>query len=427
MSELTSRNLYSYIAENQAYKVKYRIETTTLNAHICKKSLSLFIIDTIHQNMSRLNRRIKLGTLFSGIGAIEQALLKLNIDHEIVFACDNGEREIRESREEIVEILKDVPYNEREATIAKLYSAKGENYMEKSYKANYKIDPNRFFQDIRFINGDQFKNLDIIVGGSPCQAFSCNGKRGGFDDTRGTLFYEYARIIKESQPKCFIYENVKGMVTHDQGRTWETIKNVFNELNYDIYIHKDDKGKESPVLNAADYGIPQNRLRLYVIGIRKDITLKKVFSFPPPIELTTEVKDYLSTEPIPAKYYLGKKGFEFVTTHPTRAKVGGSIMNCQKATQQFNWNGDFIFEELDPSRHNEEILNRAHLGEWNGKKGVIRMFTPRECLRLMGFPDSFNIVVKDITMWRQAGNSIVVNVLEALIKEIINTGIFNKQ
>ena len=125
--------------------------------------------------MSRLNRRIKLGTLFSGIGAIEQALLKLNIDHEIVFACDNGEREIRESREEIVEILKDVPYNEREATIAKLYSAKGENYMEKSYKANYKIDPNRFFQDIRFINGDQFKNLDIIVGGSPCQAFSCNG------------------------------------------------------------------------------------------------------------------------------------------------------------------------------------------------------------------------------------------------------------
>ena len=369
---------------------------------------------------------IRLATLFSGIGAIEQAFLKLGLKHEIVFACDNGEREISQSRDEIDELLRDVPKDKKESIIAELYRSKGENYMEISYKENYSIQDNQFFQDIRFLNGYDFRNqVDIIVGGSPCQAFSCNGKRGGFEDTRGTLFYEYARIIKESQPKCFIYENVKGMITHDNGRTWATIKNVFQELNYNIYIHRNAKGDESPVLNASDYGIPQNRLRLYVIGIRKDIKVKKDFSFPLPQVLNTRVKDYLLDDPIPPKYYLGQKGFEFVTTHPSRARVGEEIMNCQKATQQFNWNGDFIFEPLDYSRHTKEILDKAYIGLWKGQKGVIRMFTPRECLRLMGFPDSFKIVVKDNVMWRQAGNSIVVNVLESIMKQIINTGIFD--
>jgi len=387
--------------------------------------LYLFEDEFIEDEFSPPKREIQLGTLFSGIGAIEQAFLKLGIKHRIVFACDNGEREIKLSIEQIEQLLDDIPEEQKESVIVELYSSKGENLMEKSYKANYKISNNRFFQDIRFLHGNKLgEEIDIIVGGSPCQAFSCNGKRGGFEDTRGTLFYEYARIIKEAQPKCFIYENVRGMITHDNGRTWETIKNVFRELNYNIYIHKNYKGEESPILNAANYGIPQNRLRLYVIGIRKDISLKKEFSFPIPIKLTTEVKDYLLDGPIPVKYYLGQKGFEFVTTHPSRAKVGSPIMNCQKATQQFNWNGDFIFEPLDPNRHTKEILDKAYIGEWKGKTGVIRMFTPRECLRLMGFPDSFKIVVNDNIMWRQAGNSIVVNVLEAIMKELIKTGIF---
>lgn len=381
--------------------------------------------DIAEEEITLPRHRIKLGTLFSGIGAIEQTFLKMGFLHDIVFACDNGEREIVQSREEIDRLLEDAADNEKESIIRDLYLAKGENYMERSYKANYEIAPDRFFQDIRFLNGEKYRGeVDIIVGGSPCQAFSCNGKRGGFEDTRGTLFYEYARVIKESQPKCFIYENVKGMVTHDHGRTWETIKNVFRELNYDIYIHTKSGGVESPVLNAADFGIPQNRLRLYVIGIRKDLKIDYPFTFPAPQVLKTTVKDYLLKDPIPVKYYLGKKGFEFVTTHPTRAKVGSPIMNCQKATQQFNWNGDFIFEPFDSARHTPEILKKAYIGEFKGERGVVRMFTPRECLRLMGFPDSFKIVVNDNLMWRQAGNSIVVNVLEALMKQLIKTGVF---
>ena len=255
------------------------------------------------------------------------------------------------------------------------------------------------------------------------QEFSCNGKRAGLNDTRGTLFYEYARVINETQPKCFIFENVEGMINHDGGKTWSIIKSVFQELNYRLYIQHDENGKESPLLNAADYGIPQLRMRLFMVGIRNDIALDNDFVFPLPIPLTTTSKDYLDDE-VPAKYYLAQKGFEFVTTHPSRARVDLDITTCQKANQQFNWNGTFIFEELS-EKHNEEILNRAYVGSWNGKRGVIRMFTPRESLRLMGFPDTFRIVVKDHMMWRQCGNSIVVNVLEAIMRQLINTGIFN--
>lgn len=368
---------------------------------------------------------IRLGTLFSGIGAIEQAFIKMGLPHEIMFACDNGEREIKMSEAELRETLESVSIDNREKVIVELYNRSGkENLMEKSYKANYAIADERFYQDIRFLDGKKFTNkVDIVVGGSPCQAFSCNGKQGGFEDTRGTLFYEYARIIREVQPKCFIFENVRGMVAHDKGKTWNTIKNVFNELNYDIYIHKDSKGKEAPVINAADYGIPQLRMRLYVIGIRKDIKLQHNFEFPSPIELKCTAFDYLNSD-VPAKYYLGKKGFEFVTTHPSRAQINLPIMLCQKANQQFNWNGTFIFEPLDENKHTKEILERAYIGEWNGQKGVIRMFTPRECLRLMGFPDSFRIVVNDTMMWRQSGNSIVVNVLEEIMKQLIKTGVF---
>ena len=367
---------------------------------------------------------IRLGTLFSGIGAIEQAFLKMQLSHQIVFACDNGERELKISQDDIQKSLTRVPFDEKEKVIVDLYNQSGrENFMEKSYKANYAIDDERFFQDIRFFGRqDVDGEVDIIVGGSPCQAFSSNGKQGGLNDTRGTLFYDYARVINEFQPKCFIFENVRGMVRHDKGRTWKIIKKVFNELNYRLYIQHDENGIENPLLNAVDYGIPQHRQRLFLVGIRQNVPLKNDFEFPSPIPLTTTSKDYLD-DIVPAKYYLGKKGFEFVTTHPSRAQVDLDVTTCQKANQQFNWNGTFIFEDLS-SKHTNEILARAYVGQWNFRTGVIRKFTPRESLRLMGFPDSFKIVVNDTMMWRQCGNSIVVNVLEAIMKQLIKTGIF---
>lgn len=370
---------------------------------------------------------LKLATLFSGIGAIEQALKNMKIDYKIEFACDNGERELPIDKKEIEKELKKLNENEKKKYIDKLYEETGKkNLMEKSYMLNYKIDKADFYQDVRFLNGRKYKNeIDLLVGGSPCQSFSVNGKRGGFEDTRGTLFYEYARIVRESQPKVFIFENVRGMLTHDKGATWDTIKNTFEQLNYNIYIKHNESGKEDPVLNAMDYGIPQNRQRIFVVGFKKNIKLKKQFKFPEKIKLKTTIKDYLD-ENVDAKYYLGKKGFDFVTTHPSRAQVGCDVMRCQKANQQFNWNGDFIFEEYEKIKNNKEILNKAYVGMWKNKKGVVRKITPRECLRLMGFSDDFIISINDQNMYRQSGNSIVVNVLKALVEEIIATGVWEE-
>ncbi len=369
---------------------------------------------------------IKLATLFSGIGAIEQALKQLDIDYKISFACDNGERELKLSKDEIDSNLKKLKSSERKKYIDRLYEETGkENLMEKSYKANYVIKDEDFYQDVRFLDGKKYKgNVDLLVGGSPCQSFSVNGKRGGFKDTRGTLFYEYARIVKESEPKVFIFENVRGMLNHDGGNTWSTIKNTFEQLNYTIYIKKDETGKEDPILNAVNYGIPQKRERLFIVGFRKDIENVKPFFFPKQIKLDKTIFDYLEKN-VDKKYYLGKKGFEFVTTHPSRARVGTSIMGCQKANQQFNWNGDFIFEEYEHIKNRKDVLESAYISTWNGKKGVIRKYTPRECLRLMGFSNDFNIVINDQNMYRQSGNSIVVNVLMEIFKEIENTGVFD--
>jgi len=179
--------------------------------------------------------------------------------------------------------------------------------------------------------------VDVLVGGSPCQSFSIIGKRAGLEDTRGTLFYDFARLIKETQPKVFIYENVPGMLAHDRGKTWQVISEVFDSLGYKIY--KD-------LLNAKDYGMPQDRKRLFVVGFR-DHNVN--FKFPQPIKLTTNFFDYLEdNRKVDPKHYLGQKGFEFVTApkYRNRARVNPEIIQTQKANQQFNWNGDFVFVPL---------------------------------------------------------------------------------
>ncbi len=369
---------------------------------------------------------IRLATLFSGIGAIEQALIKQNIEHKIVFACDNGERELDQTKEEILKKTESMSLDEKNEYVNTLYnSLKKPNCMYQTYKLNYEIDDKDFYQDIRFLDGKVYQNkVDLLVGGSPCQSFSIIGKRGGFNDTRGTLFYEYARIIKETQPKTFIFENVRGMLNHDGGRTWETVQNTFKELNYKIYIKQGN-----PILNAKNYGIPQNRPRLFVIGIRNDLNTSP-FRFPKEIELTTTVKDYLD-DVVDSKYYLGQKGFEFVTNpkYKNRAQINSDIMQCQKANQQFNWNGEFVFIPYEKIKDNEEVLKKAYVSKYRGIKGVCRKLTPEECVRLMGFSKDFKFPegMNDKDKYRQAGNSIVVNIFEKIIPNLIDTGVFTEK
>jgi len=362
-------------------------------------------------------KRMRIATVFSGIGAFEQALLKLKIPYEIVFACDTGERYVDIDTKTVMDKVKFLSNKEREIFISSLYEkTKKKNFVKESYFANYSISNDRWFSDIRFINGNEYKNtVDIFVGGSPCQSFSAIGKRKGLEDARGTLFYDYARLVKEIEPKVFIFENVPGMLNHDSGKTWKIIKSIFESLGYKVYYQ---------VLNSLNYGIPQDRKRLFVVGFKnKNIN----FCFPRSQKLTTTMFDYLEPK-VETKHYLGKKGFEFVTNprYRNRAKLNSPIMRTQKANQQFNWNGDFVFEELDSKKHTTKVLERAYVGNWNGKRGVCRQLSHRECMRLMGFHDSYKIVVPNVPAYRQAGNSIVVNVLEAVVSEIIRTGVFDE-
>lgn len=351
-------------------------------------------------------RIIRLATSFSGIGAIEHAFHRLGLTVQLQFAGD---------------IDPDC---------------------KRAYLANYPLDETRWHNDIMNFDAKPYKGkVDLFVGGAPCQAFSMRGKRGGFEDTRGTLFREFARVVIECEPKVFIFENVRGMLNHDRGRTWSVIKRTFEEdCGYQVYFQ---------VLNSKDYGVPQSRERIYCIGFKKTVD----FKYPAPIPLTWTKFDMLDKH-IPANLFLKQKGSNFVTRTINYVKsytqVNGDIALCQKRNQQFNWHGDFVFhplakdEIIDPSDQTvfpvsvfeESYYVDSHISKYVLKKesdglyemtgakscnpayGRYRKLSPRECLRLMGFDDTFNIVVTDPAAYKQSGNSIVVDVLMAILKEM---------
>lgn len=331
------------------------------------------------------------------------------------------------------------------------------NKVKQSYMANYDLPEEHFHWNVAFLDGRQYTGkVDLFVGGSPCQSFSLVGKQRGLDDTRGTLFYEYARLIDEIRPKVFIYENVRAVTSHDGGKTWAKMQEVFVELGYHF---------SWTVLNAKNYGIPQNRERLFAVGIRNDLKRAAEFTFPAPIPLEKKMKDFL-VDNAPGGYFLPKKGVEFVTMEKNLAKkftqIDGEVQLCQKKNQQFNWHGDFVFQSEEDARAydipelekyflSEKVrkyvlssgtknfyskpavdleiarpllttmhkMHRAGVDNYVTTQGRLRKLTPRECLRLMGFSDTFKIVVSDTSMYQQAGNSIVVDVLIAIMRQIM--------
>lgn len=348
-------------------------------------------------------------------------------------------------------------WDARKEYVDSLYSGlEKRNKVKQSYMANYDVEEKDFHWNVCFLDGKQYAdNIDLFVGGSPCQSFSLVGKQRGLEDTRGTLFYEYARLVDEIKPKVFIYENVRAVISHDNGKTWSKMQEVFNELGYSF---------SWKILNAKNYGIPQNRERLFVVGFRNDIKLQKEFSFPEPKQLEKKMKDFL-VDNAPGGYFLPKKGVEFVTLEKNLEKrftqIDGEVQLCQKKNQQFNWHGDFVFQSEEDAKNkaipdlekyflSEKVkkyvlspgtknfyskprvdlevarpllttmhkMHRAGVDNYVTTDGRLRKLTPRECLRLMGFSDDFEIVVPDTPMYQQAGNSIVVDVLIAIMDEI---------
>ncbi len=359
---------------------------------------------------------MRLATVFSGIGSVEFALKRLSVDHEIVFACDIDQ------------------------------------FVKISYQANYG-DNIKWYDDITQLKGKIYRDkIDLFVGGSPCQSFSSAGRQQGLDDPRGQLIYQFIRLVKEIKPKVFIFENVKGLTTDNKGETWKLLIKEFDNLGYNCK-HK--------ILNAKNFGIPQHRERIFVVGILEPDQFEK-FEFPEEnknlkidthhlLEDTIWDKkwiirnngsklynmsehfglsgDFMLKSPINGldnseymrKYFLSEKVKKYILAGGTKGfyckprwdlKIAKPLLSTMHKMHRAGIDNYFKYDEnfnkIDPDKSISQMNNND----------MYRKFTPREALRLMGFDDRFEIVVSDTQIYRQAGNSIVVDVLLAILKQL---------
>lgn len=283
-----------------------------------------------------------------------------------------------------------------------VFSSEIDKYASEVYENNFGETP---AGDITQVNEANMPNYEILCGGFPCQAFSISGKQQGFEDTRGTLFFHIARIVKEKQPLVVLLENVKNFVKHNNGETFQTIKNIMEELNYDFYFK---------VLNACDFGVPQKRERLYIVCFRKDLNIKD-FQFPTSFTLNKYVEDILLPYEETKHLICDRKDVIFKQTldneksfNPIR--IGTVGKGCQ---------GERIY-----SVKGTAITLSAYGGGAFAKtggyliNGNIRKLHPRECARLTGFPDSFILAKSNNQAYKQFGNSVVVDVLQYILYNI---------
>jgi len=286
---------------------------------------------------------------------------------------------------------------------------------QKTYKANFSIQ--EIFGDITKINEKEIPPFDICLAGFPCQAFSLAGQRKGFTDdykgmSRGTLFFDVVRICEHRKPLVIFCENVKGLVIHDKGRTYSIIKKSLQNIGYTVY---------EKVLNSRDFGVPQNRERIYIVAFRNDIDSSD-FSFPKSTDSSKRIKDIVEETPVSAKYYLSETYVETLRRHRARHEakgngfgyeirawddIAGAIV-CGGMGRERNLLIDERQTDLTPVTHIKGEIN---------KEGIRKM-TPREWARLQGYPDTFKLTLADVHSYKQLGNSVAVPVIEAIAKQI---------
>ncbi len=237
-----------------------------------------------------------------------------------------------------------------------------------SYKRNFNLEP---MGDIYKISSDSIPDFDVLCGGFPCQAFSNIGTKGGFDDPRGAVIFEVFRILSDKKPKAFILENVKGLLNHDKGQTFATIKSELDACGYDVWYN---------ILEAKDYGLPQIRKRLFIVGIDKCLNVS--FKFPLPRECTKKLSDVMG----------GKTNREYAFT----IRIGGRRSGIDN---KFNWDCYLV-------------------------DGKPRYITVEECLELQGFPRDFYLAGNMDMKFKQVGNSVPTTVVKAIGEQLCNTGIF---
>ena len=291
-----------------------------------------------------------------------------------------------------------------------------DEYAQQTYRANYH-DDFEITGDITQVDEKDVPPFDICLAGFPCQAFSIAGKKQGFNDDykgrcRGTLFFDVARICAYHKPKVIFCENVKGLTIHDKGRTFKIITETLEQLGYNVY---------SQVLNSKDFGVPQNRERIYIVAFRKDIQ-SSGFTFPAPTDSTKTIADIMEENVPSVKYYLSDVYVETLRRHKERHaskgngfgyvirghdEVAGTIV-CGGMGKERNLIIDDRLTDFTPVTHIKGEVNREG----------IRKMTPREWARLQGFPDSYQFPLADVHTYKQLGNSVTVPVIRAIAEQI---------
>ena len=295
-----------------------------------------------------------------------------------------------------------------------VFTSEWDKDAKRTYKANFGERP---FGDITKEETKAFipDGFDLLCAGFPCQAFSIAGKRGGFEDTRGTLFFDVAEIIKRKQPKAIFLENVKGLRNHNGGKTLATILNVLrNDLGYFV--------PEPQIINAKDFGVPQNRERIYIVGFHPSTNVTE-FNYPKPLDKKVTFADIKEKEVPATKYFLSTQYVQTLVNHKARHEGKGNgfgyaiipdneIANavvCGGMGRERNLVLDHRIIDFTPTTHIKGTVNREG----------IRKMTPREWARLQGFPDEFLIPVADASAYKQFGNSVAVPAIQATANEIL--------
>jgi DNA (cytosine-5)-methyltransferase 1 len=293
-----------------------------------------------------------------------------------------------------------------------VFSSEWDDQAKTTYSTNFGEVP---YGDITKINEDEIPKHNVLVAGFPCQAFSIAGFKSGFEDTRGTLFFDVARIIKSRKPDAFLLENVKGLVGHDKGKTLEVIlRTLRDDLGYFI--------PEPRVMNARDFGVPQHRERIFIVGFKSKAAFNR-FSYPKPLKVRKVIADIKEKDVVPVKYYLSTQYLSTLIAHRKRHSDKGNGFGYEVLSDDAIANAivvggmgrernlliDDRLKEFTPTTNIKGPVNREG----------IRKMTPREWARLQGFPDKFKIPVSDAQAYKQFGNSVAVPAVYATAKSLI--------
>jgi DNA (cytosine-5)-methyltransferase 1 len=346
---------------------------------------------------------MKYLSLFSGIGGFELGIQQAydNLWDKTRGTQSGKKREYDEGSEFHTE-------NDRQFPICIGYS-EIDKYAIKIYEKHFPDHKN--FGDITKITADTLPDFDFLCGGFPCQSFSIAGKRKGFTDTRGTLFFDIARILKAKRPTRFLLENVKGLLSHDNGQTFSTIISTLTELGYDL---------QWQVLNSKNFGVPQNRERVFIIGHLRGTPRPKIFPF---TECNAKSLEELTNNAQQGYRVYGENGIA-----PTQASQAGGVgaktgLVCPtiRATQHKSGDNQTLVAHTVRGGGRASGLNKKQNWDSYLVEGKIRRLTPVECARLQGFPDDWHKVegISDTQAYKCYGNAVTVNVIKVIVEKLL--------